>query len=97
MTNNERKMNTSLLLVRLSIFLVMFMWTLDKFINPGHAAKVFEKFYFIPGLESFALYGIAAIEMIILGLFVTGIQKNTPMARYWYFMLFQPYRPLSNI
>jgi putative oxidoreductase len=76
MMDNEKKLNASLLLIRLSIFLVMFMWTLDKFINPGHAAKVFEKFYAIPGLESIVLYGVGTIEMIILMLFVAGVQKK---------------------
>jgi putative oxidoreductase len=37
--------------MRLAVFLVMLMWTLDKFINPGHAGKIFGKFYFIAGLE----------------------------------------------
>jgi uncharacterized membrane protein YkgB len=42
------KIQLSLLLMRLSIFVVMLMWTIDKFINPHHSAKVFEKFYYIP-------------------------------------------------
>ena len=34
-----------LLLLRIGVFLVMFMWTLDKFVRPDHAAGVFKKFY----------------------------------------------------
>ena len=34
-----------LLLLRLGVFVVMFMWTLDKFLNPNHAAAIFDKFY----------------------------------------------------
>jgi uncharacterized membrane protein YkgB len=76
MINDEKKLNISLLLVRLSIFLVMFMWTIDKFLNPAHATKIFEKFYYISGLEYIVLYGIGAIEMLILLLFVAGYLKK---------------------
>jgi uncharacterized membrane protein YkgB len=54
----------------------MFMWTIDKFINPGHAAKVYEKFYYIAGLESVVMYAIGAIEIIILLLFLVGYKKK---------------------
>ena len=50
--NRQSALPLSLLLMRISIFTVMLMWTLDKFINPGHSSKVFEKFYLIAGLES---------------------------------------------
>lgn len=66
----------SLLLMRLSIFVVMLMWTIDKFINPHHSAKVFEKFYFISGLESTIFVVIGIIELIILTGFVLGINKR---------------------
>ncbi|MGR8952465.1 MAG: hypothetical protein ACU83V_08615 [Gammaproteobacteria bacterium] len=45
--NRETKLRGSLLAMRLAIFGVMLMWTLDKFLNPGHAVKVFENFYFL--------------------------------------------------
>lgn len=38
MTERER-LSIALLLPRVSIFIVMLVWTLDKFINPGHAAQ----------------------------------------------------------
>jgi len=66
----------SLLAMRLAIFIVMLMWTLDKFINPGHAGKIFETFYFIAGLESTVLAGLAALEMIILLGFLLGAYKR---------------------
>ena len=37
MTEQDKKLQLPLLFIRLSIFLVTFMWTIDKFINPGHA------------------------------------------------------------
>jgi hypothetical protein len=76
MTNDDKKLQLSLLLLRLAVFLVMFMWTIDKFINPGHAAKVYEKFYNIAGLETMVMYALGAVEIIVLLLFVAGYLKK---------------------
>ncbi len=76
MNDHSRRLELSLLFLRLTVFLVMFMWTLDKFVNPGHAAAVFESFYRIPGLEAAVLYGIGAAEMVLLALFVSGVLKT---------------------
>ena len=72
----DRKLELSLLLMRLTVFLVMLMWTVDKFINPGHAAKVYEKFYYIAGLGPGVMYAIGAIEIVILLMFVLGFAKT---------------------
>jgi len=76
MTDRDRKLQWSLLFLRLTVFLVVFMWTIDKFINPKHAGKVYEKFYHIAGIESVAMYAIGAIEIVILLLFLVGYQKK---------------------
>lgn len=76
MVDEENKLSISLLFIRLSVFLVMFMWTMDKFINTEHAIKIFEKFYYINGLESIFIYGLATVELIVLLLFVAGYQKK---------------------
>lgn len=76
MTDSDGKLQLSLLLLRLGVFLVMFMWTIDKFINPGHASKVYEKFYYIAGMESVVMYIIGAIEIIILLMFLAGYMKK---------------------
>jgi uncharacterized membrane protein YkgB len=76
MAEHDKKLQVSLLLLRLTVFLVMFMWTIDKFLNPGHAAKVYEKFYYIAGMESVAMYAIGAIEMVVLLLFLAGYKKT---------------------
>ena len=76
MTNQDKKLQLSLLFLRLTVFLVMTMWTMDKFINPEHAAKVYEKFYYIAGLEVAVIYMIGAIETILLLLFLVGYKKT---------------------
>ena len=65
MSDHDKKLQLSLLCLRLTVFLVMFMWTIDKFINPGHAAKVYESFYNIAGLEVVVMFAIGAIEVKI--------------------------------
>ncbi len=42
MTSINSHIATALLLLRLSVFLVFLMWILDKFINPDHAAAIFD-------------------------------------------------------
>ena len=76
MKNQDEKLQFSLIFLRVSVFLVMFMWTIDKLINPGHAAKVFEKFYHIAGLDAVVLYAIGAIEIVILLGFLAGYKKK---------------------
>ncbi len=76
MMDHDKKLQLSLLFLRVTVFLVMFMWTIDKFVNPEHAAKVYEMFYYIAGLESVVMYVIGAIEIIILLLFLVGYKKK---------------------
>ncbi|MFU8787763.1 MAG: hypothetical protein ACNA7G_01970 [Methylobacter sp.] len=76
MINQKQKLELSLVLLRLSVFLVMLMWTVDKFVNPDHAAKVYEKFYFLSGLGHEVMYAVAAFEIIVLLLFVCGLYKK---------------------
>ncbi len=76
MSGKDKNLQLSLLLLRLSVFIVMFMWTIDKFINPEHAARVYESFYYLPGLDVYVIYAIGALEMVILLMFLVGIKKK---------------------
>ncbi|QEG24952.1 MauE/DoxX family redox-associated membrane protein [Mariniblastus fucicola] len=69
---NKTTLQWSLLLLRLGVFLVFAMWTLDKFINPGHAAVVFEKYYKIPGMSSAFTYAVGGVQVAIILLFASG-------------------------
>ncbi|MEO0373566.1 MAG: hypothetical protein AAF329_02845 [Cyanobacteria bacterium P01_A01_bin.17] len=74
--STHRRIPLALLLLRLSVFLVMLMWTLDKFINPTHAAAVFETFYFISGLGNIPVYIIGVLQLVIIIGFVLGFKKR---------------------
>ncbi len=75
-TPTDRKIALPLLLLRLSVFLVMLMWAIDKFVQPDHAAAVFEKFYYIGGLGYGLIYLLGAIQLAVLIGFVLGIKKR---------------------
>lgn len=68
----DRKLPIALLSLRLSIFLVMAMWTIDKFVNPAHALAVYENFYFLGGLSSQVMWLIGALEAALLVGFLIG-------------------------
>lgn len=72
----EQRLRISLLLLRLGVFLVMAVWVLDKFVNPAHAAQVFEYFYFIEGLRPGGAYVLGALQGIVVLGFVIGFQKR---------------------
>jgi hypothetical protein len=65
-----------LFLLRIGVFIVMLMWTLDKFLRPAHSAGVFKKFYQLDLGGSGAFYVLGALELALLALFVTGTAKR---------------------
>jgi len=72
----EQKLRLSLLLLRLGVFAVMFVWTLDKFVNPEHAMGVFKSFYFLNVPSSWFMYALGALEGVVLAGFVAGFKKR---------------------
>lgn len=74
--NKKNRIEWSLFLLRFGVFIVMFAWTLDKFMNPGHAAKVFENFYFIGGLGPSVMMAIGIVELLIIIAFSVGLWKR---------------------
>jgi len=72
----EEKLRLSLLLLRLGVFIVMFMWTLDKFVNPDHAVGIYKQFYFLSGISAGIMYVLGAAEMVIILGFVVGFMKR---------------------
>ena len=76
MEMHKRHLELSLFGLRLTIFMAMLVWTLDKFFNPGHAAKVYATFYFIGGMESMAMFVIGLVELVILLGFIAGLFKK---------------------
>ncbi|NGX41958.1 MAG: hypothetical protein K940chlam7_00232 [Chlamydiae bacterium] len=72
----EKKLTLSLFLLRVSVFVVMLMWTLDKFFRPEHASLVYQVFYAIPSFGAGISYLIGAIEMSVILGFLFGYKKT---------------------
>lgn len=76
MTTERDRIATALVLLRAGVFLVMLMWTLDKFVNVSHAARVFENFYGIAGLGRGVMAAIGAAELALVIAFGLGLWKR---------------------
>jgi len=74
--STDARIPVSLFLLRLGVFIVMLMWTLDKLINPSHAGAVFERFYTISGLGSTAFLIIGLAELALIVAFLLGVKKT---------------------
>jgi hypothetical protein len=72
----KNRLEWSLFSLRLGVFIVMIMWTLDKFVTPGHSAKIFEHFYGISGSTDMVAYILGALQLVLVFAFVAGIQKR---------------------
>ena len=76
----ESRLSWALLLLRLGVGLVFFMWTLDKFLNPDHAALVWEKYYMMKGLGNQIVLAIGIVQMLLVVAFVTGTWRTVSYA-----------------
>lgn len=72
----QKPLLRSLLALLLSVFVVVLMWTLDKFVNPAHAGKVFETFYGIGWLTQRLSYAIGVAELALILAFVAGLWRR---------------------
>ncbi|QDU82535.1 hypothetical protein Pla110_42930 [Polystyrenella longa] len=71
-TEIVRPLAISLLLLRMGVALVFFMWTLDKLLNPEHAAGIFERYYQLSGFGTALMVGIGVVQMALVVAFATG-------------------------
>lgn len=72
----QNRLPISLLGLRLGVFVVMFAWTVDKFVRPEHASGVFAHFYGLTGIDHTMMYGLASLEILLLVAFVLGIRRR---------------------
>jgi putative oxidoreductase len=70
--DDRNRVGVALLALRLTVFLVMLIWTIDKFVRPDHAISVYEHFYFLHGLGPAITYSIGIAELVLLIGFVIG-------------------------
>ncbi|RVU84778.1 hypothetical protein EOL70_11045 [Leucothrix sargassi] len=75
-TDLNKRLNLSLLLLRIGVFIVMALWAVDKFVNPAHTAGVFAKFYMIEGLSSGISYVLGALQLALVIAFLVGYKRT---------------------
>lgn len=73
---SQQKLLWSLFSLRLGVFIVMFVWTLDKFVNPAHSSKIFQYFYGIEGVGENIIYLFGALQLVLVFAFLAGIKKQ---------------------
>ncbi|WP_339807344.1 hypothetical protein [uncultured Marinobacter sp.] len=71
-----KQLPLALLLLRLGVFIVFLFWTLDKLVQPEHAAKVFTAFYGLGSLGESAFYTIGSAQLALILVFVAGLFKT---------------------
>lgn len=90
---SDGRLTRSLLALRLTVFLVMLMWTLDKFLNPEHARNVFAHFYRLGAVGDGLMLAIGVAELLVLLAFVLGLWKRLS---YGAVLLFHAVSTLSS-
>ena|SRR5438876_8900054 len=91
--DNRDRVGVALLVLRVTVFLVMLVWTIDKFVRPAHAISVYEHFYFLRGLGPAIIYSIAVAELVLLLGFVVGF---APRLTYGLVLLLHAVSTLSS-
>lgn len=72
----DGRLRWSLFLLRLGVFIVMAMWSLDKLLVPEHAARVFANFYYLSDIGSGTLMTIGLVQLAIEVAFVAGVWRT---------------------
>ncbi len=72
----EARLAWSLFGLRIGVFVVLLMWTFNKFLNVDRTAAVFRVFYGVDGLNATASYGIGALQAAVILAFLIGFQKR---------------------
>lgn len=71
----DRALETSLLLLRLSLGVFFLVWSIDKITNPGHTQAVFENFYMMPISPEIAL-AAGIVQTVVVAAFMAGAFKT---------------------
>lgn len=73
---SDTRIANALFTLRLGVFIVMLMWTLDKFVNPQHSAAVFDNFYGLGNIGPGLFMVIGALQLALVLAFFVGFKKR---------------------
>lgn len=72
----ELKVAKALLSLRLGVFVVMFVWSIDKLLNPDHSAQVFDHFYGVAGVSAAAFTVLGCLQLLLVFVFLAGAYQR---------------------
>jgi uncharacterized membrane protein YkgB len=75
-TKTLARLPIALLLLRLGIAAVMIPWSIDKFVQPGHAQAVFGHFYGVGDVTVPIVYALGAIQLVLALGFLAGAWRT---------------------
>ncbi len=87
------RLRLALTLLRITVFVVMAMWSLDKLLRPDHAAAVFERFYYLAGVGVYLLCAIGIAQLVLELAFLMGAWKTIT---YGYVLVFHALSTVSS-
>ena len=70
MSSPTRKLEISLLALRVSVAAVMLVWAVDKLVRPEHSSSVFDGFYGMPGV------GLGVVQLLLVLAFLAGVART---------------------
>ncbi|TCO77844.1 hypothetical protein [Chromatocurvus halotolerans] len=73
---SDTRIANALFTLRLGVFIVMLMWTLDKFVNPQHSAAVFDNFYGLSNMGTGLFMVLGALQLVLVLAFIAGFKKR---------------------
>lgn len=72
----EKRLGLCLFFCRLALFIVFFVWTLNKLIRPEFGAGIVAKHYLVPDVPAIAIFLFGILELVICFVFVLGFYKR---------------------
>lgn len=74
--NLQQRISLVLFGLRISIFLMMIVWAIDKFARPEHGVAVLSLFYGIEGVGTVIVYTIGILQLTLFSCFLIGLYKQ---------------------
>ena len=74
--SNQTALARSLLALRVSIFVVMAVWTIDKLLDPEHTRLIIQQFYGLRRVSAATARTLGIIELALLVAFVSGLWRR---------------------
>ncbi len=75
-SDNRERIEICLFLLRLGVFIVMFVWTMGKFFDPAHVIRYFDRFFLIEGLAMTLVFIMGALETVLVFAFLAAVWKR---------------------